>query len=48
MDSPDDLHIIVAGGPGKHSAWLSTFGTQTFPQTTVIAKAGGTPLHSLD
>ena len=25
--SPDDIHIFVAGGPGKHSAYISTFGS---------------------
>lgn len=48
IDRPEDLHIVVAGGPGKHSSWLSTFGTQTFPQTMVIADASGAPLLSLD
>ena len=24
--SPDDIHILVAGGPGKHSAYIPTFG----------------------
>jgi len=24
--SPDDLMVIVAGGPGKHSAIIPTFG----------------------
>lgn len=23
---PEDLHVLVAGGPGKHSSWLPTFG----------------------
>ena len=23
---PGDVHVIVAGGPGKHSAWIPTFG----------------------
>lgn len=24
--SPEDIHVVVAGGPGKHSTWLPTFG----------------------
>jgi len=24
--SPDKIHILVAGGPGKHSAWIPSFG----------------------
>lgn len=24
--SPDDIHVLVAGGPGKHSAFIPTFG----------------------
>ena len=24
--SPEDIHILVAGGPGKHSAYIPTFG----------------------
>lgn len=47
IDRPEDLHIVVAGGPGKHSAWLSTFGNQTIPQTRAIARADGTPLYRL-
>jgi hypothetical protein len=23
---PDQLHVVVAGGPGKHSAWIPSFG----------------------
>ncbi len=23
---PDDIHVLVAGGPGKHSAWIPSFG----------------------
>ena len=32
-DRPDEIHIIVAGGPGKHSAWMPTFGGMTRPVT---------------
>ncbi len=27
--SPDDIHITVAGGPGKHSAFIPSFGGTT-------------------
>ncbi len=32
-DRPEDIHIIVAGGPGKHSCWMPTFGGMTRPVT---------------
>lgn len=28
---PDNLQVIVAGGPGKHSCWMPTFGGDTKP-----------------
>jgi hypothetical protein len=28
---PDDIQVIVAGGPGKHSCWMPTFGGDTHP-----------------
>jgi hypothetical protein len=27
VGTPDDVHIVVTGGPGKHSAFIPTFGT---------------------
>lgn len=30
---PEDLQVIVAGGPGKHSSWMPTFGYATRPVT---------------
>ena len=33
--SPEDIRILIAGGPGKHSAWIPTFGP-TFSQTRQI------------
>ena len=47
-DSPDRLHLIVAGGPGKHSSWLPTFGQQTRPVTTLIADRRGRALRSVE
>lgn len=29
VNSPEDLTIIVLGGPGKHSSWIPTFGGTT-------------------
>jgi hypothetical protein len=26
-NSPGGIHILVAGGPGKHSAYIPTFGS---------------------
>ncbi|MBI4312015.1 MAG: hypothetical protein HY681_09555 [Chloroflexi bacterium] len=34
--SPEDLAIIVLGGPGKHSSWLPTFGGTTRSATRLI------------
>ena len=42
------MHLIVAGGPGKHSSWLPTFGQRTSPVTTVIADRNGRPLGSVE
>ena len=33
---PQDIHIIVAGGPGKHSCWMPTFGGMTSPVTVAL------------
>jgi len=27
VGKPEDIHIVVTGGPGKHSAFIPTFGT---------------------
>jgi hypothetical protein len=27
VGQPEDIHIVVTGGPGKHSAFVPTFGT---------------------
>lgn len=36
MAQPEDLTVIVAGGPGKHSSWQPTFGSYTRPVTRLI------------
>jgi hypothetical protein len=48
VESPERLHVIVAGGPGKHSSWMPTFGQQTRPVTTLIADRHGRPLRSVE
>ena len=35
-DGPESIHVIVAGGPGKHSCWLPTFGGMTRPVTVPL------------
>ena len=47
-DRPEHFHVLVAGGAGKHSSWLPTFGNQTVPQTRIIALADGTAAASLE
>ncbi|MBM3139692.1 MAG: hypothetical protein FJZ92_05615 [Chloroflexi bacterium] len=41
-----DLDVIVAGGPGKHSCWLPTFGG-TGTVLRRIERADGTPVRSI-
>jgi hypothetical protein len=41
---PEYLMIIVAGGAGRHSCWLPTFGAGTRAVTRAIARRDGTPL----
>ena len=35
-DRPENIHIIVAGGPGKHSSWLPSFGGMSLPITVPL------------
>jgi hypothetical protein len=42
---PEYLMIIVAGGAGRHSMWLPTFGAGTRSVTRAIAAKDGTPLR---
>jgi hypothetical protein len=41
----EDILVIVAGGPGKHSSWQPTFGGFTKPVTRALTRRDGTPLH---
>jgi thioredoxin reductase (NADPH) len=34
--APEEIRILVAGGPGKHSAWIPTFGP-SYSQTKAVA-----------
>jgi hypothetical protein len=43
----EDLQVIVAGGPGKHSCWMPTFGGATAPVMRRLEDARGVPLRSL-
>ncbi len=45
--APDDIHVIVAGGAGKHSSWQPTFGDGTKPTRRVIARKDGTPIRKI-
>ena len=44
----ESVHIVVAGGPGKHSSWMPGFGDMSYPQTVAITRPGGTPARSLE
>jgi hypothetical protein len=44
---PEDFVIIVAGGPGRHSCWMPTFGRTTLSVTKAIAHKDGTPAKSI-
>lgn len=48
IEKPEDLNVIVAGGPGKHSCWQPTFGYHTSPVTVPLACRDGTPLSSVE
>ena len=39
VSSPEDLLIIVLGGPGKHTSWVPTFGGTTRSVTRAIIPA---------
>jgi hypothetical protein len=38
--TPDDIHIAVAGGPGKHSAWIPSFGGTAAIAMPILSPAG--------
>lgn len=47
-DGAESIHIIVAGGPGKHSMWIPSFGNMSFPQTVAIADRSGNKVRSVE
>ena len=46
-DAPELVNIIVAGGPGPHSAVMPSFGEATAPSIKLIARKDGTPLRGV-
>jgi hypothetical protein len=38
--TPEDIHIAVAGGAGKHSAWIPSFGGTAAICIPITAPAG--------
>jgi hypothetical protein len=47
LRKPEHLMIIVAGGPGRHSCWMPTFGAMTRSVTRAITLKTGTPAKSV-
>ena len=47
-DAPETIHIVVAGGAGKHSAWMPSWGRLSRPVSVPIADRGGRPLASVE
>lgn len=43
VDSPDKVHVVVLGGPGRHSVWMPNFGI-TNVHTQVIQDQAGSPI----
>jgi len=46
MKSPDNAYVIVLGGPGKHSAYIPTFGP-THPVTRPLKRSDGALARSV-
>jgi hypothetical protein len=44
---PEHLMIIVAGGPGRHSCWMPTFGAMTRSVTRAIRRKDGAAAKSI-
>lgn len=40
LKSPNDAHVVVAGGPGRHSAWMPTFGISRIASRVVAGPDG--------
>jgi hypothetical protein len=48
VPSKDRIVILVAGGPGKHSQVVHSFGINTLPITKAITKKDGSPVKSME
>lgn len=46
-DSPEEIQIIVAGGPGPHSVMMPSFGEATMVPIRAVATKSGTPVASV-
>jgi hypothetical protein len=46
-DNPEDIQIVVAGGPGPHSAVMPSFGEATCASIKIIGRRDGTPVESV-
>ena len=47
-DAPETIQIVVAGGAGKHSAWMPSWGHLSRPITVAIADRDGRPVASVE
>ncbi len=48
IEKPEDLIVIVAGGPGRHSMWMPTVGNIAMSATKPITRPGGTLASSIE
>ena len=48
IKKPEDLIVIVAGGPGRHSCWMPTVGNIALSATMPIQRRDGQPARSID
>ena len=48
IKKPDDLIVIVAGGPGRHSCWMPTVGNIALSATKPITRRDGRPARSIE
>ena len=48
VPSKDRIVILVAGGPGKHSQVIHSFGINTVPITKAITKKDGALVKSME
>ena len=47
-DGPQSIHIFVAGGAGKHSSWMPSWGRTTLAVTRAIADRQGAAVASVE